>query len=1772
MMRRLLAVAVAVFLSAPLLAQVCQDADPDGHSVSGPTKKTIIVCGSNKVCTPQGGQWVCTSGSTGTAPGGDDQELQFKLGNSPGVFGGADGATYSPSSDETRLKIVNGVRDLSFYAATGTGTSGSPWRGWQAAIASGATVKLKPGSYDIENTGIDLAGMSDVTIEGDGPGAVLLDGDSSSTTLINVGNCNRCTVRNLMIDGKSNLKSARAFGIVVDGGDNILIDNVTLRDIPGSCVRVVSTSGTADNVTVRGIRTEKVNAATYACDDLQTVDQPSLSAGYGFGVIVQNAPKIRIEDNTITDTEYSGIYFSSGSDGALIVGNAVKNPENGIRFYSSDLTVARNSVLNARVDAIRIGDGALRPVVTGNILDFTGSTPHHGIRVEGATSNFLFADNRIRAVDRAIYLWGFGSNSIDTRTAADGTISGNIIDGCQTTCITIRPIAQRISIFGNYVTGGTLFGTGAAEAEGGTCSPDPPTGACTPSSTARCESVANELTYYCACPSGTCTGTVNEGTWTAASVKNSVYAWSNTYGTNGSGSETWPTYKSWDRYNGPVSALGATTVKTTTSPGLIVERNAEFPAFDLYNNDDDPFLWRYNINSSGDLSWDQINTSDGTTIVNPMVIERATGNVGIRDANPDYNLDVGCSTSPCVNLVSSLAASTFGTGCGSTDASALCEPPYPTFSIRKNSSTTPVFSVAPLDPTGDKQIVLRVGQRAQDTGDSQTLGYFSQIYNDLPDACGSCEAQAVYGINFYKNTGAATATYLGVHGLGYSIPDTTSDSINITMGVQGYAAHRGTGWSKQVFGVASNAGASGHGFDECATPPYCLDGHVGNVFGTRSQATASDMPDPTTGPLASNDFGVDNVFGEFTSVACTNSAVRKMYGAYFTEPVAGTGCTPQNMAAIAIAKTTGTSRAHIAADDGATGVESSGFGYDFTLGSWDITSPGTVRFDFNDADGTPYSWRTWVDSTQDTYAIKDLTSNENVLEVGKSTSTGSGISDGSVGINASPSTTSQELKIVRNVGTARAGTMLFLGRYNANSPQIELYDGFAPTQSWKINSDETAFRVQDGDTSEIPFQIVTSTGEIRTKAINGSYEATFFATGLGTEASPYVNWEATLADKVADCIKANANEFYPNCEAYFPPGIYQCNTNNCLGQISTITGNKVWGMTFRGAGMFNTIIRPNPAGHCSTTTATVCTAGSAACPGGEYCKSDFTDFYFFDNCANAPTCTTTTPTYSYATFTDIGFEGSRTCTGSTSPACSFDGESLSRKIDPEWHGFRIVSTNATSSWEQGWKFTRVRFEMLYDGFQLLGDNTASEMSFFDCKFTKMGPGDVYYINNLQSINHNWYSTDAEILFGNLFHVGPLGGGAVSVYGGSIILHPHADITTPRYVMKLETGGSNTGRMYIDGVDFELRSQYTALIDSDDSTTLWSAVIRNSKLLATSQTMAADQMNTIGAATSLYIDKSTIKTQSTIACTGPQGVCSNDAARRCNDNGDCYSGGTCGSYPTHPCGQRFTFASAARNSQEGYVKITDSLVDVNEGSYTGRMEEYFDFADQKYGAAECSGCYIGPSNETFRSAIDFVVNGKRGSAMNQGGSGLKFAVMNAEHECWPSPINGTGANDAGTCFNVASGATTYTGLTGGHCSVTTGTSCTQSSAPSDCPGGETCLCDADADCPGSHPVCVQCDRFLSLPSWSALYEISTQRAGNVDGCGFSGNAVKYCLGNADKSVTYACTDTQPQSSPTSLYVDMQGKELGLSPVLRFWAEGAALDYNQCSGEPVRVSYR
>lgn len=187
------------------------------------------------------------------------------------------------------------------------------------------------------------------------------------------------------------------------------------------------------------------------------------------------------------------------------------------------------------------------------------------------------------------------------------------------------------------------------------------------------------------------------------------------------------------------------------------------------------------------------------------------------------------------------------------------------------------------------------------------------------------------------------------------------------------------------------------------------------------------------------------------------------------------------------------------------------------------------------------------------------------------------------------------------------------------------------------------------------------------------------------------------------------------------------------------------------------------------------------------------DLYFYDPGA--------TPRMQCNSYSDIGFQG-------MNPA-NFTGYA---SIPSHSKGFRLWATSATGSHEQNFHFTRCMFSYLNIAFDTEGDNTTSENTFVQCEFVAVNT--VMSLNNPQSFNHEFHGSNLTEIYGNAFVVSGNGGGAIKMFGGSVIMLSDSGVNTYFFY---STGSSGIGGepFAFIGVRMELRGNYTNLASVPD---------------------------------------------------------------------------------------------------------------------------------------------------------------------------------------------------------------------------------------------------------------------------------------------------------------------------------------------------------------------
>jgi hypothetical protein len=217
----------------------------------------------------------------------------------------------------------------------------------------------------------------------------------------------------------------------------------------------------------------------------------------------------------------------------------------------------------------------------------------------------------------------------------------------------------------------------------------------------------------------------------------------------------------------------------------------------------------------------------------------------------------------------------------------------------------------------------------------------------------------------------------------------------------------------------------------------------------------------------------------------------------------------------------------------------------------------------------------------------------------------------------------------------------------------------------------------------------------------------------------------------------------PMLAIHFPAGVYIVDNNVLSGALS----RQVSGALFTGDGWFASVLRFKPSLAATS--------------------------YMLDE----------TNKLQFAVFQNLGFEG-------TTPT------NYSAGTVPANANF--IRQNS-SGFSQGLKFVSCRIAGFQKVLECVGTNTASENKFINCKITHIGTY-VLGLNNQQSLNHEFVSTDIEVILGDIFYINSGSGGAIHVFGGSIIPLGSGSCAVLRMVGSLISHG-----IQFYGTRFELRS-------------------------------------------------------------------------------------------------------------------------------------------------------------------------------------------------------------------------------------------------------------------------------------------------------------------------------------------------------------------------------
>jgi hypothetical protein len=146
-------------------------------------------------------------------------------------------------------------------------------------------------------------------------------------------------------------------------------------------------------------------------------------------------------------------------------------------------------------------------------------------------------------------------------------------------------------------------------------------------------------------------------------------------------------------------------------------------------------------------------------------------------------------------------------------------------------------------------------------------------------------------------------------------------------------------------------------------------------------------------------------------------------------------------------------------------------------------------------------------------------------------------------------------------------------------------------------------------------------------------------------------------------------------------------------------------------------------------------------------------------------------------------------------------------------GFHIHSTGH----EQSFSFFRCRFHNLQTVLLMTGTVGNDSHRFFNCHITEI-TNKVVHWENPQAVNIDFFGTNIELIYGDMFYVGKGGGGDLRVYGGSLIMVNKPGDTTPHYLLSVEPShfvGSGNATFQFDGIRTEMRSTQSRLVRAED---------------------------------------------------------------------------------------------------------------------------------------------------------------------------------------------------------------------------------------------------------------------------------------------------------------------------------------------------------------------
>jgi hypothetical protein len=344
-----------------------------------------------------------------------------------------------------------------------------------ALPAGGGRVLLLEGTFEISNY-IDLAGLNNVTLEGQGCGTIIHNNNIVGHNAIQAINDNTITpssvryltVKNLMVKGNA----SSGDGLHFEYCDVFTIDNVTSNENGGNGFYFNGNSWTLGgesaygNFTMSGskfLTNEKAGIHITATHDIlisnihseENKEVGLLVDGPSFNIVIThcniednlmeqikiNAQEAcQISDNTLegfVSSNYDALYIAHMGYGTVISNNTILRGRRGIfvETTSNIISIVGNCIQDQSYAAISVGSSCYDVVISGNAIGPSTSAVSRGIYTHAL--NVVISDNAITSDGAGIFLISSESfivanNSVRAKNigAGEGESQGIVIKTC----------------------------------------------------------------------------------------------------------------------------------------------------------------------------------------------------------------------------------------------------------------------------------------------------------------------------------------------------------------------------------------------------------------------------------------------------------------------------------------------------------------------------------------------------------------------------------------------------------------------------------------------------------------------------------------------------------------------------------------------------------------------------------------------------------------------------------------------------------------------------------------------------------------------------------------------------------------------------------------------------------------------------------------------------------------------------------------------------------------------------------------------------------------------------------------------------------------------------------------------------------------------------------------------------------------------------------------------------------------------------------------------